>query len=74
MSPTIQRLGIDQLSIAERLELIGLIWDSLTEDDASNDIQDWHRRELELRRASADAELDSGIPWEVVKARLADQS
>jgi hypothetical protein len=29
MSQTLQQLGIDRLNIAERLEWIGLIWDSL---------------------------------------------
>lgn len=73
MSPTFQRLGIDRLGIAERLELIGQIWDSLAaEDDLP--LPDWHLRELEHRRAAAEADPGAGIPWEVVKARLADRS
>ncbi len=73
MSPTFHRLEIDRLGIAERLELIGQIWDSLTgEDDLP--LPDWHLRELERRRAAAEADPGAGIPWEVVKARLADRS
>lgn len=73
MSQTLQQLGIDRLSSAERLDLIGQIWDSLTDDEAAATLPDWHRQELERRRASAEADPVAGIPWEVVKARLADR-
>ena len=74
MSQTLQQLGIDRLSIAERLELIGQIWDTLPEAEEGPLLPDWHRRELERRRAAAEADPGAGIPWEVVKARLADRS
>jgi putative addiction module component (TIGR02574 family) len=74
MSQTLQKLGIDQLSIAERLELIGQIWDSLPEPEADLPLPDWHRHELERRRAAAEADPSAGIPWEVVKARLAGRA
>jgi hypothetical protein len=35
MNPTFQQLGIERLSIPERVELIGLIWDSIIEADAN---------------------------------------
>jgi putative addiction module component (TIGR02574 family) len=74
MSPTLGQLGIDRLSVAERLELIGQIWDSLPEAAVETSMPAWHRVELERRRASAEAEPDGGIPWDVVKSRLADRS
>src|SRR3954451_24384682 len=74
MSQTLQQLGIDRLSIAERLELIGQIWDSLPEAEEGLPPPDWHRDELERRRAAAEADPGAGIPWEVVRARLADRS
>ena len=74
MSQSLQQLGIDRLSIAERLELIGQIWDSLPEAEEDLPLPDWHRSELEHRRAAAEADPGAGIPWEVVKARLADRS
>lgn len=73
MNPTLQRLGIDRLDIDERLELIGQIWDSLAPEDEPA-LPDWHLRELERRRAAAEADPDAGIPWDVVKARLSDRS
>jgi putative addiction module component (TIGR02574 family) len=71
MNPTLQELGIDRLSIDQRLDLIGQIWDSITEADANITIPEWHIRELERRVASAEANPKAAIPWEVVKARLA---
>ncbi|MCI0461366.1 MAG: addiction module protein [Gemmataceae bacterium] len=66
---TLQQFGIDRLSVAERLELIGLIWDSLSQQEVSPP-PEWHLRELERRRAAAEADPGAGTPWEVVKARL----
>jgi putative addiction module component (TIGR02574 family) len=68
MSSLLQQLGIDRLSEPDRLELIGQIWDSLS--DADLPLPEWHRHELERRRAAAEADPDAGIPWEVVEARL----
>jgi putative addiction module component (TIGR02574 family) len=73
MSPSLEALGIDRLSVAERLELIGQIWDTLP-PDAEYPIPDWHIRELEKRVAAADADPGAAIPWETVKARLVNES
>ena len=61
---------IEQLTIPERLELIGQLWDSIIEADPNVPVPDWHLRELEKRRAAAEANPEAGIPWELVKARL----
>ena len=74
MTPTLQQLGIEHLSIPERLELIGVIWDSIVEADANIPLPEGHLRELERRRAAAEADPGAGIPWEVVKARLTRSS
>jgi putative addiction module component (TIGR02574 family) len=66
MSLNPEQFGIDSLSIDERLELIALLWDSIPETP----IPEWHLRELERRRAAAEANPEAGIPWEEVKARL----
>lgn len=73
MSVSLQQLGIDHLSSAERLELISLLWDSLAESATSSPIPDWHLQELERRRAAADADPAADVPWEEVKARLTGQ-
>lgn len=70
MALTLEQFGIDRLSPQERLELIGLLWDSLP-DDEPVPLPDSHRRELERRIAAAAADPGAAEPWEVVRARLA---
>ncbi len=74
MSQTLEQLGIDRLSVPDRLELIGQIWDSIDASEGVVPIPNWHSRELERRRAAAEVDPNASIPWEVVKARLADRS
>jgi putative addiction module component (TIGR02574 family) len=69
MSPTLQDLGIDRLSIEERLRLIGEIWESLTPIDKIG-IPESHREEIDRRIVAADADPAAGRPWEEVRARL----
>ena len=74
MGSTLHQLGIEGLSVAERLELIGLIWDSIIVVEPEYPVLEWHLRELERRRADADTDPIAGIPCEVVKARLSEPS
>lgn len=46
MSMTLSQFGIDRLDAQQRVELIGLIWDSLP-DDTPYPPPDWHIQELE---------------------------
>ncbi|HEY1068684.1 MAG TPA: addiction module protein [Pirellulales bacterium] len=69
MSPLLRELGIDRLSREARLQLLGEIWDTLT-PVAQEEIPEAHREELDRRLAAADANPDSGIPWEEARARL----
>ncbi len=67
-------LGIDQLSVAERLELIEQIWDSLPEQLKPEEVPEWHRAELAMRRAEADASPREGKPWREALARFERRS
>ena len=69
MNLTLEQFGIDHLDAEQRLELIGLIWDSLPRD-ASFSPPDWHLEELERRIADADANPDAAEAWEAVRTRL----
>ena len=69
MNLTLEQFGIERLDAEQRLELIGLIWDSLP-PDASFSLPDWHLEELERRIADADANPDAVESWEAVRARL----
>ena len=56
--------------MAQRLEWIALLWDSIPESAEAWPIPEWHRQELDGRLATADAAPEAGIPWEQAKARL----
>jgi putative addiction module component (TIGR02574 family) len=73
MGLTLSQFGIDRLDAQQRVELIGLIWDSLP-DDAPYAPPDWHIKELERRIAAADANPGAGEPWETVLTRLLKSS
>ncbi|HXI25910.1 MAG TPA: addiction module protein [Pyrinomonadaceae bacterium] len=58
------------LTIEQRLELIGELWDSLPDSVVELPVPEWHKADVDRRLAAADAEPDAGIPWEDVKERL----
>jgi putative addiction module component (TIGR02574 family) len=74
MSISLEALGIDRLSVRERLELIEQIWDSLPEQVNPDEVPEWHRAELARRRAEADASPREGKPWREALARFGDGS
>ena len=50
---TIESLGIDRLSVRERLDLIEQIWNTLPETVELGEVPDWHLTELARRRTDA---------------------
>lgn len=58
MDVSVESLGIDRLSVGDRLELIDLIWDSLPAQVDASDVPAWHRAELAILRADVDATLE----------------
>jgi putative addiction module component (TIGR02574 family) len=62
-------LGIDRLSVEERLQLVQEIWDSITPDVEQFPLTDAQREELDRRVAALDAGPTNVIPWEEVEAR-----
>ena len=61
-------LGIQQLSVGERLELIEQIWNGLPDQVAPQDVPDWHLAEIARRRAHAESQPGVGRPWRDVLA------
>lgn len=70
MSVNLEDLGIDRLSVGERLELIEQIWDSLPEQVSPGEVPAWHLPELAKRLAEAKDNPGLGKPWREVLARL----
>ena len=62
-----------QLSVQQRLELIGELWDSIPDSLDALPIPEWHREELERRLVAADADPEGAIPWDEVKRRLREK-
>jgi len=63
-------IDIQALSPAQRLELIGLLWDSLSSTPEAIPFTDAQRAELDRRLDELDREGPIGIPAEEVLARL----
>ncbi|OWK38009.1 addiction module protein [Fimbriiglobus ruber] len=70
MPVSIESLGIDQLSVRERLDLIEQIWDSLPDHINSDEVPAWHLAELAKRRAEVDTAPREGKPWREALARF----
>lgn len=70
MPTTLEALGIDRLSVDDRLRLIELIWDSLPRTLDRGEVPDWHAAEVGKRRADAAARPGEGRPWREVLAEL----
>lgn len=70
MARSLSAVTIKGLSVAERLDLISELWDSIPDSLEELPIPEWHREELERRLAAADADPNAAIPWEEVSQRL----
>ena len=67
MAVSLEALGIDRLTVKERLELIELIWDSLPESLTLEEIPAWHLAKLARRRDDARLRPTEGRPWRELK-------
>ena len=68
MSPTLTALGIDRLSVEERLTLVQEIWDSIATEVEDIPLSEPQRREIDRRLAAHRANPETAIPWERVEA------
>jgi putative addiction module component (TIGR02574 family) len=73
MSPTLKALGIDQLSVAQRILLVEEIWDSIADQEAEIPLTVAQRQDLQRRIAAYESNPKVGSSWEEVKARLRKQ-
>lgn len=61
------------LTVEQRLELIGELWDSIPDSVKDFPQPKWHEDELDRRLANADTNPGAAIPWEEVKRRLREK-
>ena len=57
------------MSVADRIELVAKIWDSISEEAAVG-LSDQHRRILEQRLADHRKNPDEGTSWQQLKSDL----
>jgi putative addiction module component (TIGR02574 family) len=69
MTPTLQELGLDQLSAEDRLAVAEAIWDSVAREIEAAQVPPAQLAELERRLADSIARPDAVTPWEVIKVR-----
>jgi putative addiction module component (TIGR02574 family) len=63
-------MNVEELSVPQRLDMIGVLWDSIPDSPEALPVPEWHQQELERRLAEADADPGASIPWEQVKQQL----
>ena len=67
-SVSIQELGLDRLSLEDRLQIAEAIWDSVVREVESSSLPEWHL--TELKRRMENSEINSKVPkaWELIEA------
>jgi len=73
MSPTMQALGINELSVAQRILLVEEIWDSIAAEAEQLPLTAAQNQDLQRRLAVYEANRHAGSTWEGVKARLQER-
>lgn len=62
--------GFDDLTVDERIDYVGALWDRIAADPESVPVPEWHREILEERLASATADGDETLDWADVREEL----
>lgn len=68
MSPILQALGIDRMSIDDRIALVTAIWDSINEEPHPPMLSEAQRAELQRRLSDHNANPDEVVSWDQIKA------
>jgi putative addiction module component (TIGR02574 family) len=70
MSQTLKSLGIDQLTVAQRILLVEEIWDSIAAEAEDLPLTEAQKEDLDRRVTSYLENPQAVTSWEEVKARL----
>jgi len=70
MTVSAKTLGIDHLTLDNRLALVEEIWASICADSASFSLTEAQRAELDCRVREDDAFPDDVTPWKDIKALM----
>lgn len=67
MTAILERLGIDQMTVLERIALAQAILDSVAAEQPRAPLSEAKRQELDRRIADEAANPGDGVPWEEVE-------
>lgn len=70
MTQLFEQLKIKDLSIEERIVLVGEIWDSIAAEEKLTELTEEQKTELDRRLESYRRNPDESVTWESVKSRL----
>ena len=70
MQATVQSLGIDRMSVEQRMQLMEDIWDSIAKEPESVEIPDWHKKIIAERLADCESNPNAQVAWEEARTRL----
>jgi putative addiction module component (TIGR02574 family) len=73
MATTMRDLGIDQLSVADRITLVQEIWDSILDSPEQVPLTEAQKQILDKRIADLDANPHNVLTWDEIKARVRRQ-
>jgi len=68
MTALLERLGIDRMTVVERIALAQEILDSVAAEQPRAPLSEAKQRELDRRLADHAAHPEDGVPWEEVEA------
>ena len=69
MTQLLDKLNIRDLSVAERIQLVGEIWDSIAEEKMPS-LTEYEKETLDERMRTFDAVAESGMTWEEIVKRV----
>lgn len=61
---------IFELNVTDRLQLVEELWDSIVDSPEKLPLLDWHKHELDRRKAAHAQSPTSGATWEEVERRI----
>jgi putative addiction module component (TIGR02574 family) len=64
------RVDFSHLTVAERIQLVEDLWDSIADAPEVLELTDAQREELDRRLAAHRADPSSSIPWETLRREL----
>ena len=73
MTPTMKSLGIDRLSIPDRLAVVQEIWDSIALSPEQIPVSEAEYQEFDRHLADLEANPDKVMTWQEIKARVRGQ-